>query len=118
MGDAFTIGGWHLTPISGPELTRASEIAYFGFLVRPDLNEEGAVELESTVQLMRDGEPFGRPLTVPLDPSQVHGDLYMYGNSIGLTGVPATGPYEFEFTITEKISETSSKRLVSVDITE
>ena len=42
----------------------------------------------------------------------------MYGNSIGLTGVPATGPYEFEFTITEKISETSSKRLVSVDITE
>jgi len=118
MGDAFTIGGWHLTPISGPELTRASEIAYFGFLVRPDLNEEGAVELESTVQLMRDGEPFGRPLTVPLNPSQVRGDLYMYGNSIGLTGVPATGPYEFEFTITEKISETSSKRLVSVDITE
>ena len=118
IGAAFTVGGWHLTPISGPELTRASEIAYFGFVVRPVLNEAGAVELESTVQLKRDGKAFGRPLTMPLDPSLVLGDLYMYGNSIGLEGVPQTGPYEFEFTITETISDTSSKRLVSIEITE
>jgi GWxTD domain-containing protein len=118
MGEAFTVGGWHLTPISGPELTRASEITYFGFVVRPALNEEGAVELESTVQLQRDGKPYGRPLIVPLDPSRVGEDLYMYGNSIGLSGVPEAGPYEFEFTITEKISDTSSKRLVSVEIAE
>ena len=118
LGDAFTVGGWHLTPISGPELTRASEIAYFGFVVRPALNEEGAVDLESTVQLKRDGKPFGKPLTVPLDPSRVFGDLFMYGNSIGLTGVPEIGPYDFEFTITETNSDTSSKRLVSIDITE
>ena len=118
IGAAFTVGGWHLTPISGPELTRASEIAYFGFVVRPVLNEAGAVELESTVQLKRDGKAFGRPLTMPLDPSLVLGDLYMYGNSIGLEGVPGTGPYEFEFTITETISDTSSKRLVSIEITE
>jgi len=117
-GEAFTIGGWHLTPISGPELTRASEIAYFGFIVRPALNEEGAVNLESTIQLKRDGEPFGRPLTVQLDPSKTIGDLYMYGNSIGLAGVPETGLYEFEFTITETISGTSSKRLLPIEITE
>ena len=118
LGDAFTVGGWHLTPISGPELTRASEIAYFGFIVRPALSEDGTVKLESTVQLKRDGEPFGRPLTVPLDPSQIYGDLYMYGNSIGLAGVPQPGPYDFELTITETISDTSSKRLVSIEITE
>ena len=117
-GDAFTIGGWHLTPISGPELTRASEIAYFGFVVRPALNEEGAVNLESTVQLKRDGKPFGKPLVVQLDPSKTFGDLYMYGNSIGLAGVPDTGLYEFEFTITETISDTSSKRLLPIEITE
>jgi len=118
IGEAFTIGGWHLTPISGPELTRASEIAYFGFVVRPALNEEGAVLLESTVQLKRDGKPFGKPLTVPLGPSRILGDLYMYGNSIGLSGVPQTGPYEFEFTITETISDTASKRILSIEITE
>lgn len=118
FGAAFTVGGWHLTPISGPELTRASEIAYFGFVVRPVLNQEGAVELESTVQLMRDGKPFGRPLKVPLDSSKVFGDLYMYGNSIGLAAVPEIGPYEFEFTVTELNSETSSKRLLPIEITE
>ncbi|MCW8983962.1 MAG: GWxTD domain-containing protein, partial [Thermoanaerobaculales bacterium] len=118
LGDPFTVGGWHLTPISGPELTRASEIAYFGFVVRPALNEEGAVMLESTVQLKRDGNPLGKPLTVPLDPSRISADLYMYGNSIGLAGIPQTGPYEFEFTITEKTSNTSTTRLVSIEITE
>jgi GWxTD domain-containing protein len=118
LGDAFTVGGWHLTPISGPELTRASEIAYFGFIVRPALNEEGAVELQSTVQLKRDGKPFGKPLTVPLDPSRISADLYMYGNSIGLAGVPQIGPYEFEFTITETLSDTSSTRLLAIEITE
>jgi GWxTD domain-containing protein len=118
LGDPFTVGGWHLIPISGPELTRASEIAYFGFIVRPALNEKGAVELESTVQLKRDGQPYGKPLTVPLDPSRINADLYMYGNSIGLAGVPQIGPYEFEFTITEKTSNTSAKRLLSIEITE
>jgi len=118
IGAAFTVGGWHLTPISGPELTRASEIAYFGFVVRPVFNEEGAVNLESTVQLKRDGKPFGKPFTVPLDPSRVLGDLYMYGNSVGLAGVPETGPYEFEFTVTETISDTSSKRVLPIEITE
>jgi len=118
FGAAFTVGGWHLTPISGPELTRASEIAYFGFVVRPALNEEGAVDLESTVQLKRDGKVFGKPMTVPLDPSQVFGDLYMYGNSIGLAGVPQAGPYEFELTITETNSDTSSTRLLSIEISE
>jgi len=117
-GAAFTVGGWHLTPISGPELTRSSEIVYFGFIVRPALGEDGAVKLESTVQVKRDGKPFGRPLTVPLDPSRVFGDLYMYGNSIGLSGVPEAGSYDFEFTITETISDTSSQRLVSVEVTE
>jgi hypothetical protein len=118
LGAAFTVGGWHLTPISGPELTRASEIAYFGFVVRPALNEEGAVMLESTVQLKRDGKPLGGPLTVQLDASRISPDLYMYGNSIGLSGILEPGPYEFEFTITETISMTSTERLVSIEITE
>jgi GWxTD domain-containing protein len=118
LGEAFTFGGWHLTPLSGPELTRASEIAYFGFVVRPVLNEEGAIELVSKVQLMRDGKEFGNPLTVPLDPSRIFGDLYMYGNSIGLTSLPEIGQYDLEFTITETNSESSIQRLVSIEITE
>lgn len=118
LGDAFTIGGWHLTPISGPELARTSEISYFGFVVRPVLDEAGAVTLKSRVRLKRDGRPFGQPVTFPLESSQVFGDLYMYGNSISLAALPETGPYDFEFEIIESNSDTSIERSVSIEITE
>lgn len=118
LGDPYTIGGWHLTLLSGPELTRESEITYFGFLVRPALSEDGTVALTSRVVLKKDGKRLGRPLEVPLDVSQIMADLYMYGNSIGLSGIPDIGSYEFEFTITETNSDTSSERSVSVEITD
>ena len=118
LGDPYTIGGWHLTLISGPELTREAEISYFGFVVRPVLSEDGSVALTARVRLKKDGKPLGRPLEVPLDASQILGDLYMYGNSIGLSGIPEIGSYEFAFTVTETNSDTSSERSVSVEITE
>jgi GWxTD domain-containing protein len=118
LGEAFTIGGWHLTPISGPEMTRASEITYFGFLVRPVLNDEGKVDLLSRVHVKRDGKELGRPLEVPLEPSQIMDDFYMYGNSIGLSGIPEIGEYEFVFEIIETNSETSAERSVTIEVTE
>ena len=42
-------------------------------------------------------------------------DLYMFGNSIGLSGIPETGSYEFGFKVTETNSDTSSERSVSVE---
>jgi GWxTD domain-containing protein len=117
-GTAFTVGGWHLTPISGSELTRAAEIVYFGFVVRPALNEEGAVQLLSRVHVRRDGMSLGRPFEVPLDTARIIGDLYMYGNSIGLSGIPEIGPYEFVFEVTETNSGASAERSVSLEITD
>jgi hypothetical protein len=55
---------------------------------------------------------------MPLDASQVMGDLYMYGNSIGLSGLPEPGSYELEFTITEETSETSVERSISLEVSE
>ena len=118
LGDPFTIGGWHLIPISGPELSGTSDIAYFGFVVRPDLNEDGKVDLRVRVQLKRDGKPFGRPLEMPLDSFQVLDDLYMYGNSIALSALPEIGQFEFEFQITETNSDTSAEQSVSLEILE
>jgi GWxTD domain-containing protein len=117
-GSAFTVGGWHLTPISGPELTRASEITYLGFVVRPALGENGTVELLSQIDVKRDGVSIGRPLKLQLDVSRVVGDLYMYGNSVSLTGIPETGSYELVFQITEPSSNISVERSLRVEITE
>jgi hypothetical protein len=104
--------------VAGPEVTKAMELAYFGFIVRPELNEDGKVDLEARVQLKRDGKALGRPLKVPLETSNIVGDLYMYGNSIGLSGLPETGAYDFEFMVTEGISDTSVTKELSIQIDE
>jgi GWxTD domain-containing protein len=118
LGDAYSFGGWHLVPVSGPDFTKEQEIAFFGFLVRPAANEEGNVELKARIRVKRDGKPLGRPLNMPLDASQVWGDLYMYGNSIGLSGLPEAGSYEIEFEVEEDVSEISVERAVPVDLAE
>ena len=46
------------------------------------------------------------------------GDLHMYGNSIGLSDIPETGPYEFVFEIVDTNSGASTERSVSIEITE
>ena len=105
-------------PVSGPELTRENEIAYFGFLVRPATNEEGAIELKAQIRVTKDGEPFGRPLKLDLDPSQVMGELYMYGNSIRLSGLPEPGEYGLKFQITDGVSEVSVEKELALNVSE
>jgi hypothetical protein len=118
LGDAFSMAVWHLTPVSGPDLTRAAEIAYFGFVVRPAVNEEGAVEIRSRVRVKKDGKPLGKPLVTSLDAPQITGDLHVYGNFISLAGLPEPGSYELEFEITETNSDTSVERNLSLEVTE
>ena len=117
-GSAFTIGGWHLTPISGPDLTRAHEIAYFGFVVRPDVGEDGATAIRARIRVKRDGQELGRPLEITLGTSRIGGDLHMYGNSIGLGGFPELGSYEIIFEIIETNSDTSVEKALTIDLTE
>jgi GWxTD domain-containing protein len=118
LGEAFTYGGWHLVPLTGPDLTRQAEVVFFGFIVRPGMGEDGTPDLEARVRLTRDGKPFARPATLPLEASPVISDLYMYGSSIPLSGLPETGSYELEFEIREGISESYVERAVPLEISE
>ena len=118
LGDPYNFGGWHLVPVTGPDFTRENEIAFFGFVVRPAVNDDGAVELQARIRVKKDGKSMGRPLIMPLDASQVFGDLYMYGSSIGLSGLPEAGSYEFEFEVTEKTSDTSTEVSLPLDVSD
>jgi GWxTD domain-containing protein len=102
LGAAYTVGGWHITPVSGPDLTRDNEVAYFGFLVRPELDENGEVDLKVRIRLKKDGKTMGNPATMPLDASHILGDLYMYGNSVDLGRLPEPGSYALEFKVTDR----------------
>lgn len=118
LGDPYSFGGWHLVPVTGPDFTRANELAFFGFVVRPAVNEEGAIDIKAKIRVKKDGKSMGRPLIMPLDASQVFGDLYMYGNSLGLSGLPEPGSYELEFTVTEGVSNLESETALVLEVSE
>ena len=118
LGEPYNFGGWHLVPVTGPDFTRENEIVFFGYVVRPAVNDEGAVELQAKIRVKKDGQSMGRPLIMPVDASQVFGDLYMYGSSIGLSGLPEAGSYEFDFEITEKTSDTSTEVSLPLDVSD
>ena len=118
LGSPFRIGGWHVMPVTSPEMTREAELVYFGFLVRPGTDEEGKVKLRARIKVKKDGKPFGRPFSMLLEVSPITGDLYMYGNSIQLSGLPETGAYEIDFKIADEIAEVSAERDVPLDITD
>jgi hypothetical protein len=102
LGATYTVGGWHLIPVSGPDLTRDDEVTYFGFLVRPGLDENGEVDLKVRIRLKKDGRTLGNPATMPLDASHILGDLFMYGNSVDLGRLPEPGSYALEFKVTDR----------------
>jgi len=118
LGEAYSVAVWHLTPLSGPDVPHTAEIGYFGFVVRPGVNEEGAVEIRSRVRVKKDGRALGKPLVSSLDAPQISGDLHVYGNFISLAGLPEPGSYEVEFEITELNSNTSVERTLSLEVNE
>ncbi|MDX2437769.1 MAG: GWxTD domain-containing protein [Acidobacteriota bacterium] len=117
-GEPYNFGGWHMVPVSGPDFKHTDEIVFFGFVVRPALNDEGAIDLKARIRVKRDGKSLGQPLLMPLDASRVFGDLYRYGSSIGLSGLPETGSYEFDFKVTEGTSDAFTELSLPVDVTD
>lgn len=118
LGEAFSVAVWHLTPLAGPDLPHTAEIGYFGFVVRPAVNQEGVVEIRSRILVKKDGRTLGKPLVSSLDAPQISGDLHVYGNFISLAGLPEPGSYELEFEVTEMNSDTSVERTLSLEVSE
>ena len=96
----------------------AAALRLRGRAVRPALTDQGTVELLSRIHVKREGVSLGRPLELPLDTARIIGDLYMYGNSISLSGMPEIGPYEFVFEVVDTNSATSIERTVTIEMTE
>lgn len=118
LGTPFDFGGWRVIPVTSSAFTKENELVYFGFLVRPGLDEAGKPKLEAQLRVLRDGTQLGRPLTVPLEASQIVGQLFMYGNSVALQGLPEAGKYEIVFKVTDEIADISEERSVPIDLAE
>jgi len=118
LGSAYCLGRLHVLPMSSSEVTKKNEISFFGFFVRPQESADGKVAIDSTIQLMREGKRFGRPLNLPMDAVQVSDDVFVYVNGINLGALPETGEYTMVLTVTDPVTEMSVGREVEINVTE
>lgn len=118
LGSAYCLGKLHVLPLTGTDVTRANEVSYFGYFIRPTQATDGRAALSSRAQLRRDGRRFGRPLELPLEAVQVTDDVFVYANSLNLAALPETGEYTLVFEITDPATETTVTREVELNVTE
>jgi GWxTD domain-containing protein len=116
LGSPFGFGALHLMPLTVTSVSNQAELSYFGHVIRPGLNEAGEPELEVKVVLTMDGKRLGRPFTMPLGAVAITPDLYVYANSLVLSGLPQSGTYGFEFTVTDTIADVSAERTIELEV--
>ncbi|HSL19213.1 MAG TPA: GWxTD domain-containing protein [Methylomirabilota bacterium] len=116
LGSPFGFGALHLMPLTVTSVSNQAELSYFGHVIRPGLNEAGEPELEVNVVLTMDGKRLGRPFTMPLGAVAITPNLYVYANSLDLSGLPQSGTYGFEFTITDTIADVKAERTIELEV--
>lgn len=116
LGQAFTFGGWHLRPFAGGPVPHASELSFFGFVVRPGGADQGPPQLEARITLRMGETRLGRPLTMALEAIQIFGDLWLYANAVNLSGLPEAGDYSIELTVRDRVAEAISERSLELQI--
>lgn len=116
LGDPFTFGGWHLVPLADRPIPHASELSYFGFVVRPSGEDADQAQLESKITLKKDGARMGAPLKQPLPVGRISDDLFMYGDAINLAGLPEPGDYTLVFEISDPAAGVTVERTVELHI--
>ncbi len=117
LGEAFTFGGWHLMPLAVKTAPKESQLSYFGYVIRPVLEEGVEPTAKLKLTLRKDGKRLGKPLSMTLPLAKVSDGVYFYGNAINLAALPS-GQCSLEFKITTAGTETFEKRKVELEILE
>jgi GWxTD domain-containing protein len=117
LGEAYTFGAWHLMPLAVKVAPKDSQLSYFGYIIRPVIEDgvEPTVRLKLT--LKKDGKRLGKPLSMTLPIAKVANDVYMYANAINLAALPA-GACSLEFKVSASGTEASTKRTVELELVE
>ena len=118
LGEAYTFGTWHLMPLAVTQVPKNAQLSYFGYVVRPQVEEgkDPSARLKLTVK--KDGQRLGRPLSLDLPMVKVADGVYMYANALNLAAFPAAGKYTLEFKVSESGVDGAGRRTVEVELVE
>lgn len=117
LGEAYTFGSWHLMPLAVETAPKKNQLSYFGYVIRPVIEEGVEPTAKLKLTLRKDGQRLGKPLSMSLPMAKVSEGVYLYANAINLEALPS-GSCSLEFKISTAGTEASEKRIVELDLTE
>lgn len=115
LGEAYNFGGWHLMPLAVPTAPKSAQLSYFGYVVRPVVEEGQEPQAKLNLTLMQNGKRLGRPLRMDLPLTKVAEGVYMYGNALNLAAFPP-GKSQLEFKISVDGTDETATRTVDLEL--
>ncbi len=109
LGDPFNIGGWHVIPRPSNSYTSAENLAYFCYVLHPQLDEAGKPDFRVSLAAYKDDRKLTENKDQPVNLSQVSQDLWMFGNGLPLSVFRKSGEYVLEVTLRDARSNAEQK---------
>jgi len=108
LGDPFNIGGWHIIPRLDHRYSQDESLAYFGAVVRPNLDEQGNPKVELKMGLYVNGKKSDENVN-PLQLSHIpNTDIWMFGSKgIPMGGFSRGKEFELELTVEDTLAKVS-----------
>jgi GWxTD domain-containing protein len=105
IGDPFNIGGWHIIPRADETYRPSESLAYFCYIIKPGLSEQGQPRIAMGMKLTQDGKEAGKRDPMPVQVSKVAEGLFMLGQNMDLNLFSKPGEYVLELKIVDQINK-------------
>lgn len=112
MGDPFNIGGWHIIPRANETYRPSESLAYFCYIIKPGLNEQGQPRIAMGMKLIQDGKDAGKRDPMPVQVSKVAEGLYMLGQNMELSMFSKPGEYVLELLVVDQINKVERNNVI------
>ncbi|HPC83713.1 MAG TPA: GWxTD domain-containing protein [Thermoanaerobaculaceae bacterium] len=116
LGDPFNIGGWRILPRAEHIFRPSEQLAYFAYVVKPGLAENGQPRIAMGMKLTHDGKPAGQRPPTPVQVSKVGEGLFMFGQNLPLSSFSNPGEYVLELTLEDQINHVSRTSVITLNM--
>ncbi|MCU0291808.1 MAG: GWxTD domain-containing protein [Thermoanaerobaculaceae bacterium] len=116
LGDPFNIGGWRITPRADGVYKPSEQLAYFAYVIKPGLGEQGLPKIAFGMKLTVNGKDAGKRPPAPVQVSKIAENFYMFGQNLPLSAFTKPGTYELELTLVDQITKVERTTVVKLNM--
>lgn len=107
QGDAFNVGGWHVTPRLNSQYRASEVLSYFCYFIRPGVDKERESSAQVSMAVFQGQIKVSDLAPVPARLTRIFGDLWMVGSALPLESFKKSGFYLLEITLRDTVSNMS-----------